>query len=279
MGELSAAATEIGRVVELIGEIAAQTNLLALNATIEAARAGEAGKGFAVVASEVKNLANQTARATTDITGRIDAIRQSVGGAVNRIHDIAERIRGLNEAAAGVSGAVTQQDAATQEVVRTVAAASQRMEGVSVASGDMARVAGATTEAAGRVSGACDGLLGQAEALRSEIDGFLEALSTAAERREFERVPCALSARAEFPGGVIETRIVDISRGGAKVDRKLDVKLGSTFPLSIQGATRAVTVRAAWLSPEATGVTFGQDARTSEVLAPVFAALGGGDPD
>ena len=279
MGELSAAATEIGRVVELIGEIAAQTNLLALNATIEAARAGEAGKGFAVVASEVKNLANQTARATTDITGRIDAIRQSVGGAVNRIHDIAERIRGLNEAAAGVSGAVTQQDAATQEVVRTVAAASQRMEGVSMASGDMARVAGATTEAAGRVSGACDGLLGQAEALRSEIDGFLEALSTAAERREFERVPCALSARAEFPGGVIETRIVDISRGGAKVDRKLDVKLGSTFPLSIQGATRAVTVRAAWLSPEATGVTFGQDARTSEVLAPVFAALGGGDPD
>ncbi|MCM0021948.1 MAG: methyl-accepting chemotaxis protein, partial [Tagaea sp.] len=223
MAQLTAAAAEIGKVVELIGEIAAQTNLLALNATIEAARAGEAGKGFAVVASEVKNLANQTARATTDITGRIDAIRDSVRGAVARIQAIAGSIRGLNETAAGVSGAVTEQGAATQEVVRAVAAASQRMEGVSAASGDMTRVARGTTGAAGEVSGACAAMLGQAGALRGEIDGFLEALSTAAERREFERLVCSLGARAALPAGGVALRVTDLSRGGAKLDRRLDL--------------------------------------------------------
>ena len=273
MTELSAAAAEIGKVVELIGEIAAQTNLLALNATIEAARAGEAGKGFAVVASEVKNLANQTARATTDITGRIDAIRVSVGGAVERIHAIVERIRGLNEAAAGVSGAVTEQDAATKEVVRTVTAASQRMSGVSTASSEMAQVAGATTNAAGRVSGACDGMLEQANALRREIDGFLEALSTAAERREFERLPCALSARVELPEGTTLVRIADISRGGARIERKLGTKLGATLLLSIDGALHPVTVRVARIADDATGVTFPQDAATSAALTPLFNEL------
>jgi methyl-accepting chemotaxis protein len=273
MAELTAAASEIGKVVELIGEIAAQTNLLALNATIEAARAGEAGKGFAVVASEVKNLATQTARATTDITGRIDAIRDSVQGAVARIHAIAERIRGLNETAAGVSGAVTEQGAATQEVVRAVAAASQRMEGVSAASGEMTRVARETTGAAGQVSGACDTMLAQAGALRGEIDGFLEALSTASERREFERVVCSLGARAALPAGAIALRATDISRGGAKLDRRLDLKLGATFELTLDGALRAVTVRVARLAADATGVTFAQDAATSAALAPVFEAL------
>ncbi|MFM7347651.1 MAG: PilZ domain-containing protein, partial [Tagaea sp.] len=226
---------------------------------------------------EVKNLANQTARATTDITGRIDAIRESVGGAVGRIHAIADRIRGLNEAAAGVSGAVTEQDAATQEVVRTVAAASQRMGGVSAASSDMSRVATETTSAAGRVSTACEGLLGQAEALRKEIDGFLDALSSAAERREFERVPCALAARAELPTGPVAVGIVDISRGGVRLDRRLDLKLGATFRLRIDGATDAVTVRVAHLSSEALGVTFAQDPATSAALAPVFAELHAND--
>jgi hypothetical protein len=137
----------------------------------------------------------------------------------------------------------------------------------------MTKVAGETTRAAGEVTGACEGMLVQAGALRAEIDGFLEALATAAERREFERVPCSLGARAALPSGSIALRATDISRGGAKLDRRLDLKLGATFELSLDGAMRPVTVRVARLASDATGVTFAQDAASSAALAPVFDAL------
>src|SRR3546814_11080388 len=99
---LAAAAQKIGEVVQLITDIASQTNLLALNATIEAARAGEAGKGFAVVASEVKNLANETAKATDEVTGQITGIQAATREAVTAIQSIGKTHAAINKNAPGI---------------------------------------------------------------------------------------------------------------------------------------------------------------------------------
>ncbi len=115
---LSMGAQKIGDVVKLITQIAGQTNLLALNATIEAARAGDAGKGFAVVASEVKNLANQTAHATEEISQQIEEIQQATAQAVDAIHGISDIISEINEITTGIASAVEEQDATTKEIAR-----------------------------------------------------------------------------------------------------------------------------------------------------------------
>jgi hypothetical protein len=106
VGGLTAAAGRIGEVVQLINDIAAQTNLLALNATIEAARAGEAGKGFAVVANEVKILANQTSRATDEISTQIGGMRHATEQAVSAVRNIATKIREINDNATGIAATI-----------------------------------------------------------------------------------------------------------------------------------------------------------------------------
>jgi methyl-accepting chemotaxis protein len=117
---LSEAAVKIGDVVKLIQDIAGQTNLLALNDTIEAARAGDAGKGFAVVASEVKNLANQTARATEEIAQKISTIQSVSSEAVNAIRGIAKTIDQTSHITRTISTAVQQQTDAAREISRNV---------------------------------------------------------------------------------------------------------------------------------------------------------------
>ncbi|WP_049974371.1 methyl-accepting chemotaxis protein, partial [Azospirillum sp. B4] len=114
------AANRIGEVMTLISTIAGQTNLLALNATIEAARAGDAGKGFAVVASEVKSLANQTAKATEEISAQISAIQSATGDAATSITSIASTIVRINEIASTIASAVEEQGAATREIASNV---------------------------------------------------------------------------------------------------------------------------------------------------------------
>ncbi len=141
--ELNSSVSRIGDVVGLISTIAAQTNLLALNATIEAARAGAAGKGFAVVASEVKTLAEQTAKATNEITGQIAQIQSSTGQAVSAIGDITARIQEISGVTTSIAAAVEEQGAATQEIVRNV---SEAATGTSEVTGNIAGVAGAAEE-------------------------------------------------------------------------------------------------------------------------------------
>ena len=123
VGKLGDSSQEIATVVKLINGIAEQTNLLALNATIEAARAGEAGKGFAVVASEVKELAQETARATEDISQRVQAIQADTAGAVQAIGEISSVIGQINDYQATIAAAVEEQTATTNEMNRNVAEA------------------------------------------------------------------------------------------------------------------------------------------------------------
>ncbi|KAA0581732.1 methyl-accepting chemotaxis protein [Azospirillum sp. Sh1] len=176
---LAESAERIGAVVELINSIAGQTNLLALNATIEAARAGEAGKGFAVVASEVKNLANQTAKATEDIVGQIKGIRDATQEAVTAVQGISETIAQVSRIASGIAAAVDQQAAATQEIARSVIQAADGAQEVSGGMGDIRAGAGETGAAADQLLAAAAALAGQSKDLSREIDGFIAGVHRA----------------------------------------------------------------------------------------------------
>ena len=125
VSRLGESSTEIGEVVKVISGIAEQTNLLALNATIEAARAGEAGKGFAVVANEVKELANQTSKATEDITGKVNSIQEDTKGAVDAIGKISEVINRISDISSTIASAVEEQSATTNEIGRNVTEAAK----------------------------------------------------------------------------------------------------------------------------------------------------------
>ncbi len=170
---LAAAADKIGEVVSLINTIAGQTNLLALNATIEAARAGDAGKGFAVVASEVKNLANQTAKATDEIGQQISGVQDATRQAVEAIRNIGGTVGRINEINASIASAVEEQGAATQEIARNVEQASAGTQEASASVSAVKQAADDAGHAADQVAAASGELSTMAEKLRGEVDRFL----------------------------------------------------------------------------------------------------------
>jgi methyl-accepting chemotaxis protein len=173
------AAARIGEVVKLINDIAGQTNLLALNATIEAARAGEAGKGFAVVASEVKSLANQTAKATEDISAQITAVQNVTKDAVEAIKRIGGTIGEVSSVATSIASAVEEQGAATKEITRNTHEAAQRTKDVSKTIVDVREGANATGSAAQGVKSAAGALRERTEQLRAGVNEFLEKIRAA----------------------------------------------------------------------------------------------------
>ncbi len=176
---LSDSAEKIGHVVGLITNIAGQTNLLALNATIEAARAGDAGKGFAVVASEVKNLANQTAKATEEIGAQIAQIQSATKEAVDAIHSIVGTITEVSSIAMHVAAAVEEQGAATAEIARNVQQTAQAAQDVTVNIGGVSQAAKDTGAAADQVLGAASGLSQQSEQLAAEVNDFVAGVRAA----------------------------------------------------------------------------------------------------
>ncbi|KQW47935.1 hypothetical protein ASC77_16135 [Nocardioides sp. Root1257] len=151
VGKLGASSQEIASVVKAITSIAEQTNLLALNATIEAARAGEAGKGFAVVAGEVKELAQETARATEDISRRVVAIQADTSGAVEAISQISAVIAEINDFQMTIASAVEEQTATTNEMNRNVLEAANGSEGIA---DNVAGIAGAAAQTLASVNDA-----------------------------------------------------------------------------------------------------------------------------
>ena len=165
---LAAASKRIDEVVGLIAAIAAQTNLLALNATIEAARAGEAGKGFAVVASEVKNLAAQTAKATSEISDQVASIQRETDGAVSAIRTIVATIGDVEGLSRGIAEGVEQQSAATDEIARTVRRVADQTADV------VARI--------NRVNGSMSSTLAQVTAMTTGVGGTAEMVAGLTQR-------------------------------------------------------------------------------------------------
>ncbi|MFC7273057.1 methyl-accepting chemotaxis protein [Paractinoplanes rhizophilus] len=170
--QLGESSGEISNVVKLINAIAEQTNLLALNATIEAARAGEMGKGFAVVASEVKDLAQETARATDDITGRISSIQTDADAAGEAIAQMSDIVIQVNDYQTTIASAVEEQTATTAEMARSISDASATTDQIAASVGTVATAASQTRHAVGDIQGSVSSLDGMSTGLRSAIDQF-----------------------------------------------------------------------------------------------------------
>lgn len=172
IARLGDSSAQIGSVVKVITSIAEQTNLLALNATIEAARAGEAGKGFAVVADEVKQLAQETAKATGDISGRIEAIQADTQDAVEAIAEIAQVVAKINDYQGTIASAVEQQTATTNEMSQSVASAAHQAEGVNANIASVAAAAATTKSGVSEAERASAELARMSAQLQTLVDQF-----------------------------------------------------------------------------------------------------------
>jgi methyl-accepting chemotaxis protein len=179
INKLAQAATRIGDVTQLITSIAEQTNLLALNATIEAARAGEAGRGFAVVAQEVKQLASQTGKATSEISGQIAEMQAATQESVTAIKEIGGTIRRISEIATTIASAVEEQGAATQEITRNIQQAAHGTTQVASNISEVSSGAALTGSGASQVLSSAKSLAEQSGRLKAEVDKFLGTVRAA----------------------------------------------------------------------------------------------------
>lgn len=173
---LSTEANNIGEVIQLISDIAAKTNLLALNATVEAARAGEAGKGFAVVAAEVKNLADQTSKATDRITDQIGNIQDATEGVVSKSRHIYHTIEEINEVSAAIAAAVEEQGAATNDISDKVGVVAEQSSKVSDRISDIAQASAGSYAGAITVIWAADDQIKPVEELDVDLKAFFKML-------------------------------------------------------------------------------------------------------
>jgi len=238
MAALAQSAERVGDILNLISDVASRTNLLALNATIEAARAGEAGKGFAVVASEVKNLAAQTAKATEDVGGQIQAMRQATSEAARVMRGITQTIGRMDEVATTIAAAVEQQGASTREITQRLQGVAAATTGVSDSMGAVAGVAEQSGLIAAQVQEAAQGVETQAATLRAEVTGFLNSLrSDSDDRRKFERIAGhGLKARLMHSGQSDEVRVQDLALGGVALLTAIKLAPGSAAAFVPQGS-------------------------------------------
>ena len=173
MQSLVSVSTQVAQIVDIIGSVAEQTNLLALNATIEAARAGDSGRGFAVVASEVKQLADQVAQATKEITGKVEAMQAEATSSATALDRMGLTVGKLTEIASMIAAGMEEQNATMQEIARNVQHAALGTGEVASNIRGVSDAAGLTARAAQDVRAASLGLSQETEALRQGIDAFL----------------------------------------------------------------------------------------------------------
>jgi methyl-accepting chemotaxis protein len=223
---LKSSSSDIGTIVNLIASIAKKTNLLALNATIEAARAGDAGRGFSVVAAEVKSLSVQTQGATDDIKRKIAALQADANALIASVHHIAEVIHAIRPLFAAIAGATDQQVTTTDGLSRNASEASGFISAVASGSTEIEQAARSASEQAGKVDESGRAVLDLSEKLKTRCVIFLRHTEIG-DRRQHDRLPCALSATLRRGGSSCRGKTADLSFGGVLV-RSLD-----TDPLMI----------------------------------------------
>lgn len=272
--ELLEAAKQITSVVELINEIAEQTNLLALNATIEAARAGEAGRGFAIVANEVKELATQTAKATGEISGQVNAVQRTAKEAEDSMESINTTIGEIHEVAASIAEAVRQQHIATTEIAQSVevVASSARSVGgsVDVVSG----FAEQGRDGARIVRDGADVVAGEATLLSSEVESFLLALSDNGDEDTFQILSVDLPTEIDIDGKTHMARVRTISTAAATIDVPIPADPGSALTIRIDGLGFAIAARLAATEGSTSQIQFPLNHEHVEKMRDRLATLG-----
>ncbi|MBX9619230.1 MAG: PilZ domain-containing protein [Hyphomicrobiales bacterium] len=208
---LSQASARIGDIATLISTIAAQTNLLALNATIEAARAGEAGKGFAVVAAEVKNLANQTSNATSEIDRQVEEIRSSAKSVLDVVSEITSTISDISEISNAIASAVDEQNSATSEISRSIQTVTTQTSSVIEGVAQVPEITRQTGLLAQDISQIADTLTGSSKRLGIEVKQLLSEITN---RRRYDRYASTKSVVVEGPFGNMEVGLDNVSASG-----------------------------------------------------------------
>ncbi|MGJ4970295.1 MULTISPECIES: cache domain-containing protein [unclassified Bradyrhizobium] len=236
IAKLSEAADKVGAVTSLISEIAGQTNLLALNATIEAARAGDAGRGFAVVASEVKSLAEQTAKATSEIAQQIAEIQDSTRASVTSIGAIGEVIRNVEAVSSGIADAIQAQNSVTIEISRTVEETSAAAREVA---SQIAEVSREASEAGRRSTDIRDGstvVADKVQRLRTELVRVIRTSTADVDRRLSTRLNINRPGTLQVNGEAIPVTVRNLSLGGALLEAvPVRLTMNTSVTLAITG--------------------------------------------
>ena len=267
IAKLSEAAGKVGAVTSLISEIAGQTNLLALNATIEAARAGEAGRGFAVVAAEVKSLAEQTAKATSEIAQQITEIQDATRASVASIVDIGRVIREVESVSSSIAAAIEQQSAVTVEISRTVEETSQAAREVAAQIVSVSSEAIETGRRAAEIRDGSAAIAGKVAALRASLVRVIRTSAADVDRRIYSRVDICCPGVLKLQGGSVTIIVRDLSLGGAMIGQALpNAPVGTPVTLAIDGISTELTGFVARKIENATGIRFESTDQAGKVL-------------